>query len=736
MKKIILSIDGMTCSACSNGLEKYLNKQNGIYEASVNLVMANAVVNYDEKILNQEKIEKYIKQAGFKSLGVFKELGAEKKNKNERKQFVIFTILAILLMYISMGHSLNLPTIKYLDMHANPVNYAIALLILTIAFLIYGYDILKNGYKNLIHKMPNMDTLIAIGVISSFGYSLYGMYMIFKGNNNYTMSLYFESAAIVIYFVKLGRYIDKISKDKTKDAIKKLVEITPNEAIIEIDGKQKRVTLDEIKKEDIVIAKPGDKIAVDGEIIEGNAHLDESFITGESKPANKKVGEKVIAGSLNYDGYIKYKAQKIGKESTVSEIVKLVVEASNTKAPIAKIADKISGYFVPVVILISLITFIAYLLLGFDIQQAISSFVTVLVVACPCSLGLATPLAIVVSEGICASKGILVKKSEILENASKINTIVFDKTGTLTYGTLKISNIYNYSNLEEKELIQLVGSIEEKSTHPIGKAFTDYMQENKIPKLNVEEIQNIAGYGLIGKINKEKIILGNRKIIEKFNIQNNYLEAEQELALNGNSIIYVAKNEKIIALVGVNDIVRENAKEVINKLNKHNINTIMLTGDNEQTAKNIAEKLGINKVISNVLPAQKAQTIKELKENENKVMMCGDGINDSPAITSADIGASVKSGTDIAMDSADVILTNNDLNSIFELINISEKTVKNIKQNLFWAFFYNLLMIPIAIGIFKPIGLSINPMIASIAMVCSSLTVIFNALRLKKEKRY
>ncbi len=736
MKKIILSIDGMTCSACSNGLEKYLNKQNGIYEASVNLVMANAVVNYDEKILNQEKIEKYIKQAGFKSLGVFKELGAEKKNKNERKQFVIFTILAILLMYISMGHSLNLPTIKYLDMHANPVNYAIALLILTIAFLIYGYDILKNGYKNLIHKMPNMDTLIAIGVISSFGYSLYGMYTIFKGNNNYTMSLYFESAAIVIYFVKLGRYIDKVSKDKTKDAIKKLVEITPNEAIIEIDGKQKRVTLDEIKKEDIVIAKPGDKIAVDGEIIEGNAHLDESFITGESKPANKKVGEKVIAGSLNYDGYIKYKAQKIGKESTVSEIVKLVVEASNTKAPIAKIADKISGYFVPVVILISLITFIAYLLLGFDIQQAISSFVTVLVVACPCSLGLATPLAIVVSEGICASKGILVKKSEILENASKINTIVFDKTGTLTYGTLKISNIYNYSNLEEKELIQLVGSIEEKSTHPIGKAFTDYMQENKIPKLNVEEIQNIAGYGLIGKINKEKIILGNRKIIEKFNIQNNYLEAEQELALNGNSIIYVAKNEKIIALVGVNDIVRENAKEVINKLNKHNINTIMLTGDNEQTAKNIAEKLGINKVISNVLPAQKAQTIKELKENGNKVMMCGDGINDSPAITSADIGASVKSGTDIAMDSADVILTNNDLNSIFELINISEKTVKNIKQNLFWAFFYNLLMIPIAIGIFKPIGLSINPMIASIAMVCSSLTVIFNALRLKKEKRY
>ena len=578
-----------------------------------------------------------------------------------------------------------------------------------------------------------MDTLVAIGVISSFAYSLYGMYMIFKGNYQFVMNLYFESAAIIIYFVKLGRYIDGISKDKTKEAIQKLVEITPNQAIIEVDGVQKSVTLDEIKKGNVVISKAGDKIAVDGEIIEGNTHLDESFITGESKPIEKGVGEKVIAGSLNYDGFIKYKAERIGKESTVSEIVKLVVEASNTKAPIAKIADKISGYFVPAVIIIAILTFIVYLILGYDLGTALSTFVTVLVVACPCSLGLATPLAIVVSEGICASNGILVKKSEILENASKINTIVFDKTGTLTYGKLKISKIHNYSKLSEEKLMKLAGSVEEKSTHPIGKAFESYMQENKIEKLEVEDMQNIAGYGIVGTINNEKIILGNRKIIEKFAIENNHLEDEKVLSFDGNSIIYVANEKEILALIGVNDIVRENAKDVIKEIKEHNIKTIMLTGDNSETAQKIGEELGITEVISNVLPSQKSETIKELKEKGNKVMMCGDGINDSPALTNADIGVSVKSGTDIAMDSSDVILTKNDLNSVLKLIKISEKTIRNIKQNLFWAFFYNCLMIPVAIGIFKPIGISINPMFASFAMVFSSLTVILNTLRLKKQ---
>ncbi len=734
MKKIILSIDGMTCSACSNGLEKYLNKQNGIIEANVNLVMANATIMYDENILEKEKLDEFVKQAGFKSLGEFKNTDIESKNKQEKIKFIIFTILAILLMYISMGHMINLPIFSFIDIKTNPINYSICLFLFAIAFMIYGYDILKNGYKNLIHATPNMDTLVGIGVLSSFLYSIYSMIMIINGHTEYTHDLYFESAAIVIYFIKLGRYLDGISKDKTKEAIKKLVKITPSQATIKVDGKEKKVTLDEIHKGNIVVCKPGEKIAVDGEILEGTAHFDESFITGESKPSNKTIGDKVIAGSINYDGYIEYKAERIGKESTISEIVRLVVEASNQKAPIAKIADKVSGYFVPTVIVIAILTFIIYLMMGYEFSDSLIRFVTILVVACPCSLGLATPLAIIVSEGLCASNGILVKKSEVLENAQKVDTIVFDKTGTLTYGKLKISEIRNYSDISDEKLLQLIGSIESKSTHPIGKAFENYLDENNLEKLDVEKFENISGLGITGEVNGEKLILGNAKILEKYNIKNTYENDEKELAEKGNSIVYVADNNKVLAIAGVNDIVRKNAVNVIKELNENKIETIMLTGDNKETAEKIAKEIGITRIISNVLPAEKTQVIKDLKQQNKYVMMCGDGINDSPALATANIGISVNSGTDIAMDSSDVILIKNDLISIVNLINISKKTIRNIKQNLFWAFFYNCLMIPIAMGLFTGFGISINPMIASIAMMFSSITVILNALRLKRIK--
>ena len=731
MKKVILSIEGMTCSACSNGLEKYLNKQEGVKQASVNLVMANAIIEYNEKILNIDKLNEFVKKAGFKSLGEFKEIKTENKSKKEKIKFIIFTILAIIFMYIAMGHMINLPTLEFIDVNKNPIGYTICLFAFTILFIIYGFDVLKNGYKNLIHKTPNMDTLVGIGVLSSFIYSIYSMILIINGENSAIHNLYFESSAMVIYFVKLGRYLDGISKDKTKEAIQKLVKITPQNATVKIDGIEKTVTIDEVHKGDIVISKPGERISVDGEIVEGNTHLDESFITGESKPVTKGKGQKVIAGSINYDGYIEYKAEKIGKESTISEIVKLVVEASNTKAPIAKVADKVSSYFVPAVIIIAVLTFIIYLILGYSFASSLIVFVTILVVACPCSLGLATPLAIVVAEGLCANNGILVKKSEILENAQKVDTIIFDKTGTLTYGTLKISEIKNYSNMENNELLQLVGSIEAKSAHPIGKAFTDYLQENKIQTKEVKNFENISGYGIIGTVDNHKMIIGNSKILEKYNIENNYKNDENNLANKGNSIVFVAQNNKIIALIGVNDIVRKNAKNVIEELNKYNINTIMLTGDNNETAKKIAKNIGITKVIANVLPSEKTDVVKQLKSENKNVMMCGDGINDSPALATADIGVSVKSGTDIAMDSSDVILTSDDLDSIVNLIHISKKTIKIIKQNLFWAFFYNILMIPIAGGLLRPIGLVINPMIASLAMVISSLTVIFNTLRLK-----
>lgn len=733
MKKVVLSIEGMTCSACSNGLEKYLNKQEGIKSAAVNLVMANASIEYDEKILNIDNLNEFVRKAGFKSLGEFKEIKIEGKNKKEKIKFIMFTILAIILMYIAMGHMIHLPTLSIIDVNQNPIGYTICLLVFAIIFMIYGFDILKNGYKNLIHRTANMDTLVGIGVISSFLYSLYNIILLFRGNNEAIHHLYFESVVMVIYFIKLGRYVDGISKDKTKEAIQKLVKIPPESATIKVNGKEKIVTIDEVHKGDIVISKPGERISVDGEIIDGKTHLDESFITGESKPITKSVGNKVIAGSINYDGYIEYKAEKIGKESAISEIVKLVVEASNTKAPIAKIADTVSGYFVPIVIAISILTFIIYLILGYGFENALITFVTVLVVACPCSLGLATPLAIVVSEGKCASNGILIKKSEILENAQKVNTIVFDKTGTLTYGTLKIAEIKNYSNMSNQKLLHLVGSIESKSTHPIGKAFTDYLKDNKLVTLQVKEFGNVSGFGIIGRIDEQKFIIGNSKILESYKIKNIYEKDEKELAAKGNSIVYVVQNEKIIALIGVNDIVRENSRQVINELNSKNIDTIMLTGDNKETAEKIAKDIEITEVIANVLPNEKTNIIKKLKQENNYVMMCGDGINDSPALAIADIGVSVKSGTDIAMDSSDVILTKNDLNSILNLIDISKKTIRIIKQNLFWAFFYNALMIPIAIGILKPIGISISPMVASLAMVFSSITVILNTLRLKKK---
>ena len=734
MKKVLLKIEGMTCSACSSGLEKYLNKQEGIKTASVNLIMNNASIEYDETEINLEQVEKYIEKAGFSSLGIDKLENEEKKKTKEKSKLIGISIISILILYISMAHMVKLPVIPYLDMMHNPVNYAIALLILTTIVLIMGKDILKNGYKNLVHKTPNMDTLVAIGVLASYIYSIYGTIKIIKGQVICVENLYYESAAIVIFFIKIGKYVENKNKDKTKEALKQLMSITPNHAIIEKEGKEETVTLDEIQKGDIIICKPGEKIAVDGEVIEGTTHINESFITGESVPVKREKGSKVIAGSINYEGTIKYKAEKIGKESTVSEIVRLVVEATNTKAPIAKIADKISGYFVPTIIIIAIISFAIWLVISKNLATAINIFVTILVVACPCSLGLATPLAIVISSGKASKKGILVKTSEALENAHKIKTICFDKTGTLTKGELTISKIYNYSNLEEKEIIKKVASIENKSEHPIARAIVEKAKEEKIELDQINNFKAIAGYGVRAEIQEQEkshnYLIGNKKLMKENNIQILKEDDETELVTEGNSILYIAQDQKIIALIGVKDTIKEESKEIIEKLKKRKIEVIMLTGDNEKTAKAIAKQLGIEKVIANVLPKQKAEEIKKLKQN-GLVMMCGDGINDSVSLVTADIGVSISSGTDIAMDSAEVVLMNDNLEKIEELIEISRKTIRNIKQNLFWAFFYNICMVPIACGILEPLGITMNPMIAAFAMTISSLTVVLNELRLR-----
>ena len=731
MKKVILSISGMTCSACSSGLEKHLNKQKGIIDATVNLVMQTASISYEDNI-TLEDLSKYVLDAGFISNGIFDETKEVKDNTKKKNNLIIFTILSILLMYISMGHMINLPPI--INPTKYPIYYSLIQLLLSIIYLIYGKDILISGYKNLIHKTPNMDTLVSIGVLSSFTYSIINTILIILGKINLVHNLYYESTCIVIYFIKLGRYIDSKSKDKTKEAIKKLVSITPSKALKKDGNKEIEITLDEIKEGDILICKPGMKIAVDGVITKGTTHTDESFITGESIPVKKQKEDTVIAGSINYDGYIEYKAVNIGKNSTISNIVKLVVEATNTKAPIAKTADKVSNYFVPCIILIAIISFIATLLITKSLNTSINTFVSVLVVACPCALGLATPLAIVVGEGLCAEQGILVKTSESLETAHKIDTIIFDKTGTLTEGKLSISKIYNYSNYKEKELLSIICSIESLSTHPISNAFKLYKEEPNIKLNEVKNFTNIPGHGIKANLNKKEYILCNSSYLKQENIKNNYLHDEQSLSNTGNSIIYIVENKNIISIIGVKDIIRKETKETITNLKKLNKEIIMLTGDNQETANYIGQELGIKNIIANVVPSKKSEIIKNLKSKNKLVMMIGDGINDAPSLANATIGVSMSNATDIAADSSSIILLNNSLSKIIDLLNISKNTITIIKQNLFWAFFYNILMIPVAIGILKPIGIKLNPMIASLAMMLSSITVIINTLRLKRIK--
>lgn len=727
MQKVILDIEGMTCSACSNGLEKYLNKQDKIKSATVNLVMATATIIYNDE-LTLDDLNKYILKAGFKSLGIHKD---REEKKESIVPFVVFGLLALIVLYIGNASMLNLPILSYLNMKQEPLIYSFTLLILTIPYLFYGKDIILNGLKNLIHKMANMDTLVTVGILSSFLYSLFGVIMLILGYFEYVHRLYFESTIFVIYFIKLGRFISQNSQNKTKDAIKGLVTITPKNARIKKGDNIFEVTIDEVKKDDVLITYPKEKIAVDGVIISGKSHFDESFITGESHPVSKSVNDKVIAGSYNYDGVVTYKALKIGKESLISEITNLVIEATNTKTKTEAIVDKICSYFVPFVFIVSFLTLVLSLIKNSSFSTSLTRFVTVLVIACPCALGLATPLALVVALGLCAKKGILIKTSETLENASKVDQVVFDKTGTLTENILAISKIYNYSKLEDEIILSILGTLEESSLHPIAKSIIAYLQKENISYNKNIKIKNIANYGIKGDLNNKTYYAGNSYLLEKLKIKNIHLNDEEKLTKECNSIVYLIENKKILALIGIKAPIRQNAKEVVKHLSKMGITTTILTGDNVNAATIVAKELGIKEVLANVSPKEKSSFIKRLKAEGKKVLFIGDGINDAPSLALADISVTLSSGTDIAASSSNVILVNNDLSKITSLIGISKKTLRNIKQNLFWAFLYNVCMIPVATGLFTKWGIGINPMLGCIAMLFSSLIVTLNALRLK-----
>lgn len=733
MRKIILRIGGMSCSACSGGLQKYLNKQKGVINASVNLVMASASVEYNDDEIDIDTLAKYVENAGFECIGEYSKT-EDKDTKSSKKLFFIYTLLAILMMYVSMGHMIGLPTPDLINMHKSPLWYYVISFILVIPFLVYGYDIIRSGIKNIIHLSPNMDSLVTVGIFSALIYSTVVSLLVVAGAIPHAMEVYFESCAIVIYFVKLGRYIDKSSKSRTKNAIASLVQITPSYAYVKRNGVTERVPLDEVREGDTVVCHPGERIAVDGKILSGSAHIDESFITGESKPNPKKEGDTVLAGSININGYVEYLAIRVGKNSTVSEIVRLVLEASSTKSPIARAVDKICLYFVPTVCGIAVLSLLIHLIAGIGFASAIGAFITVLVVACPCALGLATPLATVISEGELARDGILIKRSDILESASKINTVIFDKTGTLTYGKMKISECI-IADGDKSELLRKSCSIEKGSSHPIATAFTDYMEENRISPLDVDDFKVIEGFGVYGKIGDEDIYLVSGKYLTSLGIENPLANKEAELSLLGNSIVYMVVNSSLCALFGISDIVRDGANEEILTLSKEGVECIMLTGDNEKTAHSVAEKLGISRVIAGVTPKEKAEFVKGLKSDGRLCAMIGDGINDAVALTCADLSISIHGATDIAMDCSDVILTHASIDGISKLIKASKRTLRIVKENLFFAFLYNSLMIPIAAGALLSVGVAINPMIASLAMVLSSICVSLNSLRLLKRRK-
>ncbi len=751
-KKLELKIDGISCQACVAKIERKLSRTDGVEKALVNISNNMADIEYDEKEIKASEIMKIIEKLGYtpKRREDLKDkeetLRAEKKLKSELTKSKIAIVLSLILMYISMSHMFGLPLPNILNPEINIVNYVVAQFIIAISVMIIGKRFYKVGFRQLFMLSPNMDSLVAVGTSSAFVYSLYISYKIFADNNIHLMhSLYYESAAMIIAFVMLGKYLETLSKGKASAAIKKLVNFQAKKANIIRNGEIVEIDINEVSKGDIVFIKPGEKIPVDGTIIEGHSTIDEAMITGESIPVEKLENDKVYSGSINKDGALKVVVNATEGETLISKIAKLVEDAQMTKAPIARLADKVSLIFVPTVIFIAIfVALLWWFLIKYNVvsvsqnhfEFVLTIFISILIIACPCSLGLATPTAIMVGTGKGAELGILIKSGEALEKLNEIDTIVFDKTGTLTEGTPKVIDIVSIGNaLSKDEILKIAASMEVNSEHPLGKAVYDEAKEKNVELYDVKKFLSISGRGVIGEIEEKKYLLGNKKLLLENGISNLHEEEIHRYELEGKTTILLADEEKLIAFITLADVVRNESIKLIEKLKKENIKTYMLTGDNERTAKVIAKKLGIDDVIAEVSPEDKYKKVKDLQEQGRKVVMVGDGVNDSPALAQADVGVAIGSGTDIAIESADIVLMSKDIETILTAIRLSRATIKNIKENLFWAFFYNSCGIPIAGGLlYLFTGHLLNPMIAGLAMGLSSVSVVTNALRLKRFK--
>ena len=751
-KKLELKIDGISCQACVAKIERKLSRTDGVEKALVNISNNMADIEYDEKEIKASEIMKIIEKLGYtpKRREDLKDkeeaLRAEKKLKSELTKSKIAIVLSLILMYISMSHMFGLPVPHIIYPVDHIFNYVAIQFIIAVTVMIIGKRFSKVGFRQLFMLSPNMDSLVAVGTSSAFIYSLYISYKIFADNNIHLMhSLYYESAAMIIAFVMLGKYLETLSKGKASAAIKKLVNFQAKKANIIRNGEIVEIDINEVSKGDIVFIKPGEKIPVDGTIIEGHSTIDEAMITGESIPVEKLENDKVYSGSINKDGALKVVVNATEGETLISKIAKLVEDAQMTKAPIARLADKVSLIFVPTVIFIAIFAALLWwFLIKYNVvsvsqnhfEFVLTIFISILIIACPCSLGLATPTAIMVGTGKGAELGILIKSGEALEKLNEIDTIVFDKTGTLTEGTPKVIDIVSIGNaLSKDEILKIAASMEVNSEHPLGKAVYDEAKEKNVELYDVKKFLSISGRGVIGEVEEKKYLLGNKKLLIDNGISNLHEEEIHKYELEGKTTILLADEKKLIAFITLADVVRNESIELIEKLKKENIKTYMLTGDNERTAKVIAKKLGIDDVIAEVSPEDKYKKVKDLQEQGRKVVMVGDGVNDSPALAQADVGMAIGSGTDIAIESADIVLMSKDIETILTAIRLSKATIKNIKENLFWAFFYNSCGIPIAGGLlYLFTGHLLNPMLAGLAMGLSSVSVVTNALRLKRFK--
>lgn len=731
-------VEGMTCAVCAGRVEKVTKKIEGVQDSVVNLTTEKMSITVDDDIVTYGDIKRAVEKAGYKLVREEEKENTEKKlsDKDKLLRRLIFScIFTIPLLIVTMGHMVGMPLPKIIDPMVNPMNFAVFQIILTVPVMAIGYKFYLIGFKNLIKLSPNMDSLIAVGTSAAFLYSVFGMYKIATGDTSYAMHLYFEAAVTILTLITLGKYLEAISKGKTSEAIKKLMGLAPKTATIIREGNEIVIPIDEVVVGDIILVKPGEKLPVDGEVIEGSTAIDESMLTGESIPVEKIVGSNVIGASINKTGFIKYKATKVGRDTALSQIIKLVEDAQGSKAPIAKMADVISAYFVPIVIGLAIFSAIAWLIAGETPVFALTIFISVLVIACPCALGLATPTAIMVGTGKGAENGVLIKGGEALEITHKINTIVFDKTGTITEGKPVVTDIVSRGK-ENNILLALAASAEKGSEHPLGEAIVRAAIEKNIELKSLENFNAIPGHGIEVVIENESILLGNLKLMKERSIDIGELRVEADrLANEGKTPMFIAINNSLEGIIAVADTVKPSSINAIKELHNMGIKVAMITGDNKKTAEAIAKQVGIDIVLSEVLPEDKANEVKKLQGKDDKVAMVGDGINDAPALAQADIGIAIGSGTDVAIESADIVLMRSDLMDVIVAIKLSKATIRNIKQNLFWAFGYNVLGIPVAMGVLHIFGGPLlNPMIAAAAMSLSSVSVLANALRLKKFK--